>query len=98
MVNPPPLSCRARDSAFRVRLLPPPRTRVDARERSLAMSSSDSPSYRISRRRLLAAAGAATAFGLVRFAPEAEANAGPQSYTASWSSVDQHPPAPAWFQ
>ncbi|NUS17056.1 MAG: alpha-L-fucosidase [Streptomyces sp.] len=52
----------------------------------------------ISRRRLLAAAGAATAFGLMRFAPEAAATAGPGSYTASWSSVDQHPPAPAWFQ
>ncbi|MFD1046086.1 alpha-L-fucosidase, partial [Kibdelosporangium lantanae] len=23
---------------------------------------------------------------------------GPSSYTPSWSSVDQHPPAPAWFQ
>jgi alpha-L-fucosidase len=52
----------------------------------------------ISRRRLLAAAGAATAFGLMRFAPEAAATAGPGSYTASWSSVDQHPPAPTWFQ
>ena len=59
---------------------------------------SSSP-FQISRRRLLAAgAGAATSFGLLRFAPSAEANAGPQSYTASWSSVDQHPPAPAWFQ
>ncbi|WP_256090255.1 alpha-L-fucosidase, partial [Actinacidiphila rubida] len=52
----------------------------------------------ISRRGLLAAAGAATAFGLLRFAPEAAATAGPGSYTAAWSSVDQHPPAPAWFQ
>ncbi|GAA3295899.1 hypothetical protein GCM10020218_077890 [Dactylosporangium vinaceum] len=26
------------------------------------------------------------------------ATAGPQSYTAAWSSVDQHPPAPEWFQ
>ncbi len=63
------------------------------------MSSSPSPSpFQISRRRLLATAGAATAFGLLRFAPEAAANAGPQSYTASWSSVDQHPAAPTWFQ
>src|SRR5690349_18465017 len=62
------------------------------------MPSSDSPSFQISRRKLLAAAGAATAFGLVRFAPDADANAGPQSYTAAWSSVDQHPPAPTWFQ
>ena len=62
-------------------------------------SSSPSPSFRISRRGLLAAgAGAATTFGLLRFAPAAEATAGPQSYTASWSSVDQHPPAPQWFQ
>ncbi|MFL6112238.1 MAG: alpha-L-fucosidase [Catenulispora sp.] len=53
----------------------------------------------ISRRTLLAGgAGAATAFSLLRFAPEALANSGPQSYTASWSSVDQHPPAPTWFQ
>lgn len=52
----------------------------------------------ISRRRLLAATGAATAFGLLRFAPEAAATEGPGSYSASWSSVDQHPPAPAWFQ
>src|ERR1041384_2175592 len=58
--------------------------------------SSSSP---ISRRTLLAGgAGAATAFGLLRFAPEALATTGPQSYTASWASVDQHPPAPEWFQ
>ncbi|NUP42896.1 MAG: alpha-L-fucosidase, partial [Streptomyces sp.] len=59
------------------------------------MSSSSQP---LSRRRLLAAAGATTAFGLLRFAPEAGATDGPGSYTPSWSSVDQHPPAPAWFQ
>jgi alpha-L-fucosidase len=59
------------------------------------MSSSSAP---ISRRSLLAATGAATAFGLLRFAPDAAATDGPGSYTASWSSVDQHPPAPAWFQ
>jgi alpha-L-fucosidase len=57
-----------------------------------------SPSFEISRRRLLAAAGAATAFGLLRFAPDADATAGPGSYTAGWASVDQHPPAPTWFQ
>ncbi|MFE2728186.1 alpha-L-fucosidase [Kitasatospora sp. NPDC059327] len=58
---------------------------------------SSSP-YQISRRSLLGAAGAATAFGLLRFAPEASATEGPQNYTASWSSVNQHPPAPEWFQ
>jgi alpha-L-fucosidase len=62
------------------------------------MSSSSSPSFRPSRRQLLTAAGAATAAGLLRFAPEAGATDGPSSYSASWSSVDQHPPAPAWFQ
>src|SRR6185312_1497324 len=40
----------------------------------------------------------AAALGVLRFAPEARANAGPQSYTAAWSSVDQHTPAPEWFQ
>jgi len=59
------------------------------------MSSS---SFNISRRRLLAAAAASGTLSVLRFAPEASANAGPQSYTASWSSVDQHPPAPTWFQ
>jgi alpha-L-fucosidase len=57
-----------------------------------------SSSHPVSRRSLLAAAGAASAYGLLRFAPEAAATDGPGSYTASWSSVDQHPPAPAWFQ
>ena len=57
-----------------------------------------SSSLPLSRRRLLAAAGAATAYGLLRFAPEAAATEGPQSYTPTWASVDQHPPAPAWFQ
>ncbi|MEV6942201.1 alpha-L-fucosidase [Streptomyces sp. NPDC051172] len=59
------------------------------------MTSSPLP---ISRRRLLAATGAAAAFGLLRFAPEAAATVGPSSYTATWPSVDQHPPAAAWFQ
>jgi alpha-L-fucosidase len=61
------------------------------------MSSSPFP---ISRRRLLfttGVTGAAAAAGLLR-GGTARANSGPQSYTASWSSVDQHPPAPTWFQ
>src|SRR5450755_2538709 len=61
------------------------------------MSSSDLP---ISRRRLLittGVTGAAAAVGLLR-GGTAKANSGPQSYTASWASVDQHPPAPEWFQ
>src|SRR5881392_791615 len=54
----------------------------------------------LSRRRLLTAAAAtaaATAAGLSR-PGAAAATGGPQSYTAAWSSVDQHPPAPEWFQ
>jgi alpha-L-fucosidase len=52
----------------------------------------------LSRRGLLLAAGCTgVAAGLTRFGA-AWATAGPQSYTASWSSVDQHPPAPEWFQ
>lgn len=58
---------------------------------------SSSP-FQPSRRSLLTAAGAAATAGLLRFAPGAAATDGPGSYTASWSSVDQHPPAPAWFQ
>ncbi|MFF7159405.1 alpha-L-fucosidase [Streptomyces sp. NPDC008139] len=54
--------------------------------------------FPVSRRRLIAAAGAVTTAGLLRFAPGAGATDGPGSYTASWTSVDQHPPAPAWFQ
>jgi alpha-L-fucosidase len=52
----------------------------------------------LSRRHLLlgAAAGVAGA-GLLRVRG-AWATAGPSSYTASWSSVDQHPPAPEWYQ
>ncbi|GAA3434235.1 alpha-L-fucosidase [Kutzneria kofuensis] len=41
--------------------------------------------------------GIAAATGLVR-PGIVWATAGPGSYTASWSSVDQHPPAPEWFQ
>jgi alpha-L-fucosidase len=52
----------------------------------------------LSRRGLLLAAGCTgVAAGLTRFST-AWATVGPQSYTASWSSVDQHPPAPEWFQ
>src|SRR5689334_16443864 len=61
---------------------------------------SPSYSFRLSRRALLASAGmtgAAAATGLLGFR-EAGATSGPGSYTASWSSVDQHPPAPEWFQ
>src|SRR5689334_24274557 len=63
------------------------------------MSSDSLPLPEISRRTALAAAaGAATAVGFLRFAPAAFATAGPGSYTPAWSSVDQHPPAPEWFQ
>ncbi len=41
--------------------------------------------------------GAAAAAGVLR-PGAARATSGPQSYTASWASVDQHPPAPEWFQ
>ena len=57
-------------------------------------------SYRVTRRSLLAAtgiAGAATAAGVLRIGT-VWATSGPSSYTAAWSSVDQHPPAPEWFQ
>src|SRR4051812_15447745 len=61
------------------------------------MSSSTS---RFNRRRLLATAGitgAAAAAGLLKVG-NVWATVGPSSYSASWSSVDQHPPAPEWFQ
>ncbi|MEU7871947.1 alpha-L-fucosidase [Dactylosporangium sp. NPDC049140] len=54
----------------------------------------------LTRRRLLTTAaltGAATVTGLSRLGIAA-ATSGPSSYTASWSSVDQHPPAPEWLQ
>ncbi|MFG1865901.1 alpha-L-fucosidase [Microbispora bryophytorum] len=54
-------------------------------------------SFQFSRRQLLATAALATAAGALKAGP-AWANAGPQSYSASWSSVDQHPPAAEWFQ
>jgi alpha-L-fucosidase len=54
---------------------------------------------RISRRGFLVAIGVtgATAAGGLR-PPNAWATSGPSSYTASWASVDQHPPAPEWFE
>jgi alpha-L-fucosidase len=58
------------------------------------------PEFRVSRRRLLTAigvTGAAAAAGGLRVGV-VWANSGPSSYSASWSSVDQHPPAPEWFQ
>ncbi len=45
---------------------------------------------------LITVSGAATA-GLLR-GGIAAATAGPGSYTPTWSSVDQHPPAAEWFQ
>ncbi|MGC9671377.1 alpha-L-fucosidase [Planosporangium sp. 12N6] len=58
-----------------------------------------SSSLRFNRRRLLVAAGltGAAASGLLR-SGASWATTGPSSYTARWSSVDQHPPAPEWFQ
>ncbi|XVV07559.1 alpha-L-fucosidase [Actinosynnema sp. CA-248983] len=61
------------------------------------MSSS---SNGFTRRRLLTAAGATgigAASGVLRVGT-AHATAGPSSYTPTWESVDQHPPAPEWFQ
>src|SRR6476661_4375908 len=57
-----------------------------------------SMSIRFTRRRLLAAAGATGAAAGLFKAGVAGATSGPSSYTASWSSVDQHPPTPEWFQ
>ena len=50
----------------------------------------------LSRRRLLASAGV-TAVASLLWVRDAKATAGPSSYTASWASVDQHPPAPEWY-
>ncbi|GAA3248300.1 alpha-L-fucosidase [Dactylosporangium siamense] len=58
----------------------------------------------LSRRRfltVLGATGAAVAAGgaeLIRALPAAAAIPGPSSYSATWASVDQHPPAAEWFQ
>jgi len=56
------------------------------------------PPPRLTRRRLLAAGitGGAAAAGLFRIGT-VWATAGPQSYTPTWASVDQHPPAAEWF-
>src|SRR4051812_47194689 len=59
-----------------------------------AMSSS---SFRFSRRRVIATFGVAATGGLLGI-HTAWATDAPKSYTASWSSIDQHPPAPEWFQ
>jgi alpha-L-fucosidase len=54
------------------------------------------------RRSLLTVAGAAGAAalgeGILRASPASAAIPGPSSYSSTWSSVDQHPPAPEWFQ
>ncbi|MEU5262135.1 alpha-L-fucosidase [Amycolatopsis sp. NPDC021455] len=54
-------------------------------------------SFELSRRKLIAVAGVAAAAGVFRVRT-VWATEGPSSYTPSWSSVDQHPPAPEWFQ
>ncbi|MEU8203846.1 alpha-L-fucosidase, partial [Streptosporangium sp. NPDC049046] len=59
------------------------------------MSSSFSLPF--SRRALLAGAGGVAAAGLLGSRPAWAAGA-PSSYTPTWESVDQHPPAPEWFQ
>ncbi|MEU0559218.1 alpha-L-fucosidase [Dactylosporangium sp. NPDC006015] len=62
------------------------------------------PRSPFSRRRfltVLGATGAAVAAGgaeLIRALPAAAAIPGPASYSATWASVDQHPPAAEWFQ
>ncbi|WP_344056974.1 alpha-L-fucosidase, partial [Sphaerisporangium rubeum] len=58
---------------------------------------SSSP-YQFTRRAMLAGTGGIAAAGLLGIRTPAWATEGPQSYTASWSSVDQHPPAAEWFQ
>ncbi|KAA2252234.1 alpha-L-fucosidase [Solihabitans fulvus] len=57
----------------------------------------DSSSFELSRRKLIAVAGVAAAASVLRVRT-GWATVGPSSYTPSWSSVDQHPPAPEWFQ
>jgi alpha-L-fucosidase len=56
-----------------------------------------SPMNQFTRRRLLVITGAAAATGLLR-GGMVWATEGPSSYTPTWPSVDQHPPAPEWFQ
>jgi len=51
--------------------------------------------------KVLGAAGAVAAAGasnVLRAVSAAAAIPGPASYSATWASVDQHPPAPEWFQ
>ena len=55
-------------------------------------------SPQFSRRTLLAVTGAAGLAAATGKGGLAWATAGPGSYTASWPSVDQHPPAAEWFQ
>jgi alpha-L-fucosidase len=56
--------------------------------------------FPLSRRGLLMAIGVtgASATGVLNLPKAAWAISGPSSYTAAWSSVNQHPPAPEWFQ
>lgn len=60
------------------------------------MSSS---SFQFGRRRQLGSAGitGAAAAGLL-IAGIARATDGPSGYTPTWASVDQHPPAPEWYE
>src|SRR6185312_5666570 len=51
----------------------------------------------LTRRRLLTTIGAAGAAGVLGI-ESAHATSGPTNYSATWASVDQHPPAPEWFQ
>ena len=53
-------------------------------------------SFELSRRKLIAVTGIAVAANVFRVRT-VWATEGPGSYTPSWSSVDQHPPAPEWF-
>ncbi|MEV6829481.1 alpha-L-fucosidase [Amycolatopsis sp. NPDC051102] len=54
-------------------------------------------SFELSRRKLLAVTGVAVTASVFRVRT-VWATEGPSSYSPSWSSVDQHPPAPEWFQ
>jgi alpha-L-fucosidase len=60
-------------------------------------SSSSSSPFLLSRRRLRATAGGAAVGALLLRVGAAQATAA-QEYTPDWPSVDQHPPAPEWFQ
>src|SRR5687768_4373288 len=63
------------------------------------------PTSPFSRRTFLTAVGATGAVAAVAGWPDIVSPAsavaaipGPTSYSPNWSSVDQHPPAPEWFQ